>query len=89
MLPRLIGSREAVRELLAGTPLAGKVVVLNARELRSASPSAADEFVKFALVEGRAETLEVIAAAPHFCRDLEASSRARGVEARLKELSAP
>ena len=88
ILPRLIGSRQAARRLLvAEAPLAGQTVVLNARELRSASPSAADEFVRVSLVEGDAQALEVVGGTPDFNRDLEASAQAHGVLSQLHELS--
>lgn len=88
-LPRLIGSRETVRALLLHeAPLVDAVVLLNARELRSASASAADEFVIVALVEGSAAALEIVGATPEFAKDVETSARDYGVADKIKELSA-
>lgn len=87
-LPRLIGSRETMRRLVEEQrPLKGRVVVINARELRSASPSSADELVRFALVDEGAASLEIHGATAHFSRDLADSARMHRVESRLRELS--
>lgn len=83
-LPRLVGARSAVRALLAELgAIAGEDVVLNARDLRSASPSSADEFVKAILVEGGSRSLKVVGSGSDFIRDLEASAVLRGVSDRL------
>lgn len=88
-LPRLVGSRETVRALLADLgPLHGHPVVLNARQLRSAAPSAADEFVKCALVDGGALAMEVVGAGPEFTQDLETAAADHNVSTRLRQLSA-
>lgn len=88
VLPRLVGSRDSARALLAelGT-YEGKVVVLNARNLRSASPSAADEFVKEVLTRRHARALEFVSAGPEFVRDLEAAARAHHVTDRVHQPS--
>lgn len=84
-LPRLIGGRSSVRQLAAELgPVQGDVVVLNGRDLRSASPSSADEFVRALLLEGGATRLEVTGSGSDFIEDLEASARAHGLSARLK-----
>lgn len=84
-LPRLVGGRATVRALLDELgQLGGRAVVLNARDLRSASPSSADEFVKAILLEGHASSLEVVGSGADFIYDLEESARLRNVSGCLK-----
>jgi hypothetical protein len=84
-LPRLIGARATVRALLEELgQIEGRDVVLNARDLRSASPSSADEFVKAILVEGGSRSLRVVGAGADFVHDLEQSASVHNVSDRLK-----
>jgi hypothetical protein len=83
-LPRLIGSRPAVRALARELDdVRGHEVVLNARGLRSASPSSADEFVKVLLVDGGASSLRVVGAGPDFIEDVEKAASDHHVSSRL------
>lgn len=66
-LPRLVGSRKAARKIVddAGE-FAGRSVVLDCRNLKSAPPSFADEIVIAVLVDGRASSLELLGASHEF-----------------------
>ncbi len=89
MLPRLVGSRDQARQLAEELgDLTGQVVVLNGRESRAASSSAADEFVKVILVEGGATRLELLSGTPDFVRDVELSTQDHGVAEKLAVASA-
>ena len=84
VLPRLVGSREQARLLVLELgDLAGQVVVLNGRELRAASASSADEFVKIIVLEGGAAALEVLSGTPDFIRDITSSADDRAVTSRV------
>lgn len=89
MLPRLIGSREQVRALVQELgDLTDKTVVLNGRELRAASSSSADEFVRVVLVESSAALLEVFSGTSDFIRDVNVSAADHDVTSRLAVASA-
>ena len=70
------------------TDVFDQVVVLNGRELRAASSSSADEFVKVILVEGGATRLELLSGTPDFVRDVELSTQDHGVAEKLAVASA-
>ena len=83
-LPRLVGSRLAARELAQDLgDVTARTVVLNARELRAASPSSADELVKVFLVEGGAARLEVLSGTSDFIKDVEEAASDHGVSDRI------
>lgn len=88
VLPRFVGSREAARELLNRLgDVRGNVVILNLRSLRSASPSAVDEFVKHSLLVMGAGLLEVIAADDDFAQDLNEAIADHDVADRVRQAS--
>jgi hypothetical protein len=88
-LPRFVSSREAARDLLDSLgDFTGLVVVVNARNLRSASPSSVDELVRYALVDRGALRLELVSADdPDFNKDIEESAEVHGVQARVVHVS--
>jgi hypothetical protein len=94
VVPTLVGSRVMAAQLLesaraaAGHSLAGERVVLNCRDLRSGSPSFADEVVRRALVEGGAAELVVMGADEQFYEYLARSAMAHNVSERVLRRSA-
>jgi hypothetical protein len=84
-LPRLVGSRLAAKEMVTNLhdEVRGERVVLNCRDLRSGSPSFADEIVKRVLVEGEAAELVVLGAADDFLAYVNRSAEARSVGDRV------
>lgn len=83
--PRLVGSRESAQAVLATIPhdLTGQRVALNCRELRSGSPSFADEIVRVVLVERRATELALVGASERFAVYVRDSAQAHDVVDRL------
>ncbi len=81
-LPRLVGSREAARRLVsaAGTGLRGQRVVVNSRELRSATTSFVNELVKVVLRDNGAAQMVVLAGSPDFLSQVHGAAAAQGVE---------
>src|SRR4051794_13457768 len=70
VLPRLVGTREAVNDLLVDQEvpqaLAGERVLVLCRRLASASTSFADQLVKTVLVEREASELVLVGAPVRF-----------------------
>jgi len=89
-LPRLVGSRLDAQRLVAEQLAAMRDdrVVLNCRNLLSASPSFADEVVKQVLVDGGAAELVILAAGDDFVDYVQRSAGAHGVEGRVVVLPA-
>lgn len=84
-LPRFVSSRDAARNLLtAAGDLTGETVVLNARNLRSASPSSVDELVLQVLVISCAEHLEVVSATSGFVQDVDEAAEEHDVKSRVR-----
>lgn len=86
-LPRLVGSRSAASALVAayGSCIKGERVVVNCRDLRSATPSFVDELVKRVLVEGEAAELVVLGGDEDFLRYVHDSAQAHDVDERVTE----
>lgn len=86
-LPRLVGTREAVSDLLAEqqlpASLAGETVVVQCRDLASGSTSFADELVKQVLGDRGAATLTLVGAPDRFVAYVRAAAERRGVVARV------
>jgi hypothetical protein len=82
-LPRLVGTREAVRDVLdeqgVRPTLAGEQVVVLARDLASGSTSFADELVKELLCERDAAELSLVGAPERFVEHVRAAAARRGV----------
>lgn len=80
-LPRLVGSREAANALVADLTgdAAGSDVVVNCRELISASPSFADQLVRRLLVEEKVQALIFDGADHEFQRQIRYAASQRGV----------
>ena len=89
-LPRLVGSRAAAWQLLEPhlQHLENGSVVLNCRDLRSGSPSFADEVVKLVLADGGAHELVLVGASDDFARYVQESAAARSVQGRVALLPA-
>lgn len=85
-LPRLIGSRESADDLLdsVADDLAGADVLVDCRELLTASPSFADQLVGSSLDLGRAAHLVLLSPPPAFRSDVERSARKRGLDGRVQ-----
>lgn len=83
--PRLVGSRESAQAILSTIPkdLVGQRVALNCRELRSGSPSFADEIVRVVLVERQAAELVLVGAGERFAAYVRDSAGAHDVVDRL------
>ncbi len=83
-LPRLVGSREAVRDLLAeqsiSEDLSDDGLVVLCRDLASGSSSFADELVFEVLQRRRAPELVIVGAPIRFGQRVEESASRRGVE---------
>jgi hypothetical protein len=86
-LPRLVGTREAARDLLAEhrvpPTLAGEQVVLLCRDLASGSTSFADELVKDLLVDRAAAELVLVGAPERFVDHIRATAARRDVGSRV------
>ncbi len=84
VLPRLVGTREAVGDLLneqaVPSRLEGKDLVLLCRDLAAGSTSFADELVLQILVRRRALRLVLVAAPSSFVTRTRDAARRRGVQ---------
>jgi hypothetical protein len=91
-LPRLVGTREAVTDVLheQGVPatLAGEQVAVLARDLASGSASFADELVKEVLCERGAAELSLVGAPERFVEHVHAAAVRRGVADKVHVRSA-
>ncbi len=85
-LPRLIGSRESADDLLEPLvrDLQGADLVVDCRELLTASPSFADQLVGSSLDTGGAVNLVLLSPPPSFRSDVERSARKRGLINRVQ-----
>jgi hypothetical protein len=87
-LPRLVGTRETARDLLAehGVPesLTSERVVVLCRDLASGSTSFADELVKELLVDRAATQLILVGAPERFVDHVRAAAARRGVAERVQ-----
>lgn len=86
-LPRLVGSRESANSLVArtGAQLKGERVVVNCRELRSATGSFVDQLVKVVFEEHQAAEMVVLAASPEFLEQVHRAATAHGVDELITE----
>jgi hypothetical protein len=86
-LPRLVGSRLAAQSLVAalGADVHGGTVVINCRNLRSATPSFVDELVTSVLLEGEAAEMIVMGADETFLGYVTESAKAHGVVDRISD----
>jgi hypothetical protein len=85
-LPRLVGARETVRELVAEAQVPGRIdgdFVVYGDDLATGSGSAADELVKQALEVRGARRLVVVSAPKRFEERLTAAAADRHVTERL------
>lgn len=81
VLPRLVGSRIAAQKMVANLPaFDGARVVVNCRDLRSASSSFADELVRLLLDQDPcASELVLLGVSDEFERYVKQAASARGV----------
>ena len=90
-LPRLAGPREAVADLLeeqnVAGDLAGDSLVVFASELTSGSSSFADELVREALEERKAQHLVLVGPPKLFQERVVASAERRGFSERVRTAS--
>ena len=90
-LPRLVGTREVVGDLLADQDmpkdLTGQRFVVLCYGLTSASSSFSDELVKEILQERHAAELALVGASDRFLGLVRAAAARRGVEQQIVELS--
>ncbi len=86
-LPRLVGSREAAKRLIeaSGESIRGERVVVNGRELRSATTSFVNELVKVVLRDEQASELVVLGGSPEFLTQVHAAARAQDVDDRVTD----
>ena len=86
-LPRLVASRESARQLVkaAPGPLRNERVIVNSRELRSATSSFVDELVKAVLREGAASELVVLGGSAEFLEQIHVAGSILGVEGRISD----
>lgn len=87
LLPRLVGTREAVRDLLAeqdvSGSLAGESLVVLGRDLASGSSSFADELVVEVLERRKADHLILVGMPDQFVRHVRESAARRDVSERV------
>jgi hypothetical protein len=85
-LPMLAGSREAANSMAAalGHDLSGETVVVNCRDLFSASPSFIDQLVKRLLLEKHAATLIFLGADGDVEKEARDSATLRNVAEQLQ-----
>lgn len=87
-LPRLVGTREAVGDLLAEqsvpASLNGERLVVLCRDLASGSTSFADELVKQVLVDRGAAELTLVGAPERFVAYVRAAAERRGAPERVQ-----
>ena len=87
-LPRLVGTREAVTDLLAEfdipESLRGDVLVALCRDLVSGSSSFADQLVLETVVQRGADELALVGAPPQFVAHVLAAAERRGVRDRVQ-----
>ena len=89
-LPRLIGGRDAARDVTAGAlpgHLHGDRVLVICRDLFAATPSFADELVRQVLVEREADELVLVGASGEFPGWVSDAAVRRQVASRVRELS--
>jgi hypothetical protein len=86
-LPRLVGTREAVSDLLSEQTvpdrLKGEVLVVYCNRLVSGSSSFADELVRQTLLERDADELLLVGAPDEFAQRVSEAAQRRGVEDRV------
>lgn len=87
-LPRLVGTRAAVADLLSEQHVAGALggdrLVVLCRDLAAASATFADELVKQALIDRGAAELTLVGAPERFVADVHAAAERRGVADRVQ-----
>ncbi len=90
-LPRLIGSRESADDLLEPLldDLRGAELLVDCRELLTASPSFADQLVGSSLGEGGAAGLTLLSPPPSFRADIEKAASKRGLASRVTVSDVP
>ncbi len=86
-LPRLVGTREAVRDLMidqgVSSSLRAEPFVVLCRDLATGSTSFADELVKTVLEDGGAQALILVGAPDRFLNHVQSSAERRHVAGKV------
>ncbi len=87
-LPRLVGTREAVRDLMidqgvSSSSLRAEPFVVLCRDLATGSTSFADELVKTVLEDGGAQALILVGAPDRFLNHVQSSAERRHVAGKV------